>query len=166
MQLVVCFQKINYIVQTIFVHFVFLKCAQSLEKRLGISDMSRIPHEIKKKFYPLAPSSHSEYLSMSDLTKGFLFTSSGRSLLVQGISADSRANRDNIVSAALGQETNWFKATHKLEQEGWGELLSLLVAATWLLGTQRGRVGKGKREEEVLWKYTSRQPEGLWGDRT
>lgn len=88
MQIVVCIQKINCVVQTFFIHFVFLKCAKSLGKCLGVSDMSRMAHEMKKKFFLLAPSSTCECSARSDLTKGFLFASSGSSLPVQGISAD------------------------------------------------------------------------------
>lgn len=107
--------------------------------------MSRIPREIKKKFYLLTP------LSLLNIQLHLIFTSCGSSLPVEGISADRfRQHRANIISAALGQKTKGFKATHKLEQEGGRVLLSLLAAATWLLGKLKGRAGKGKREVKVL----------------
>lgn len=65
-----------------FPFFFFSPSAQSLEKCLGVSDMSRILCEIKQKLYPPAPSGN------LNIQLGLIFTSSGSSLPVEGISAD------------------------------------------------------------------------------
>lgn len=153
-QLVVCFQKINC-TKHIFLFFFSLKCPIIREtfRYLG--------YKIKKKIYPLAPSGN------LNIQLSLTFTSSGSSFPVEGISADRLEQHGaNIVFTALGQKSNWCKSTYRLEQEGRRVLLLLLAAATWLLGTERGRAGKGKLGAKVLWKQTSGWPEGLWEDCT
>lgn len=106
----------------------------------------------KKKFYPL------ETLRNLNIQLDLILTSSGSSLPEGGISL----GYTEPLSCLQLWDRKQCKATQKLEQEGWHCWQGL--PGFW--GHKRGRAGKGQLEAKMLWKYTSRQAEGPWGDCT